>query len=101
MSAKLRLGPLPKLNTVKLTLTIPVTLKDDLDRYAALHGQSWGDPIDAVTLIPHMLQTFMSRDRGFRRAARSAALPKKIGEPSSRNDPPVPRVGLQGESGRS
>lgn len=101
MSVKLRLGPLPKVDTVKLTIAISANLKDDLDRYAALHGESWGDPIDAIALIPHMLQTFMSRDRGFRRAARSAALPRKIGEPSSRNDPPVPRVGLQDESSTS
>ncbi len=64
---KLQLGPLPKSETVKLTFACPASLKADLDRYAALHAQTYGEPVDAVTLIPHMLEAFMARDRGFRR----------------------------------
>jgi len=67
---KLRLGPLPKSESVKLTFACPVSLKADLDRYAALHAQTYGEPVDAVTLIPHMLEAFMARDRGFRRVER-------------------------------
>ena len=33
---KLRLGPLPKSETVKLTFACPASLKADLDPYAAL-----------------------------------------------------------------
>jgi len=40
-----------------------------LERYAAQHAQTYGEPIDATTLIPHMLEAFMARDRGFKRAA--------------------------------
>ena len=64
---KLRLGPLPKIENVKLTFACPASLKADLDRYAALHAQAYGEAIDAVTLIPHMLEAFMAGDRGFRR----------------------------------
>lgn len=64
---KLRLGPLPKTETVKLTFACPVNLKADLDRYAALHAQTYGEVVDAVTLIPHMLEAFMAGDRGFKR----------------------------------
>lgn len=39
----------------------------DLNRYAALHAQIYGETVDAVMLIPHMLETFMARDRGFKR----------------------------------
>jgi hypothetical protein len=53
-ASKLRLGPLPKA---------------DLDRYAALHTQTWGEPVDSATLAPHMLEAFMARDRGFRKAS--------------------------------
>ena len=67
-TSKLRLGPLPKTETVKLTITLTVTLKADLERYAALHAQTYGEPIDATTLIPHMLEAFMARDRGFRKS---------------------------------
>ena len=66
-TSKLRLGPLPKTETVKLTMTLTVTRKADLERYAALHAQSYGELIEAATLIPHMLEAFMVRDRGFRR----------------------------------
>lgn len=64
---KLRLGPLPKTESVKLTFACPAGLKADLDRYAALHGQTDGEVVDAATLIPHMLEAFMAGDRGFRR----------------------------------
>lgn len=63
---KLRLGPLPKTETIKLTFACPANLKESLDRYAALHAQTYGETVDAVTLIPHMLETFMAGDRGFR-----------------------------------
>ncbi|MBS0597330.1 MAG: DUF2274 domain-containing protein [Proteobacteria bacterium] len=71
-SKKLRLGPLPKTESVKLTFACPVSLKADLDRYAALHAQAYGEEVDAATLIPHMLEAFIGGDRGFHRKERSA-----------------------------
>jgi len=64
---KLRLGPLPKTENVKLTFACPASLKADLDRYAALHAQTYGETVDAATLIPHVLEAFMAADRGFRK----------------------------------
>jgi len=64
---KLRLGPLPKTETVKLTFACPASLKAELERYAAQHAQTYGEAVDAVTLIPHMLERFMASDRGFKR----------------------------------
>lgn len=64
---KLRLGPLPRQEMTKLTFACPVSLKADLDHYAALHAQTYGEAVDAVTLIPHMLEAFMAGDRGFRK----------------------------------
>ncbi|HDR9224192.1 TPA: DUF2274 domain-containing protein [Burkholderia vietnamiensis] len=69
----LRLGPLPKTESIKLTFACPARLKADLDRYAALHAQTYGEAVDAATLIPHMLEAFMARDRGFRRTSKSPA----------------------------
>ena len=74
-SRKLRLGPLPKTESVKLTFSCPVTLKADLDRYAAQHAQIYGEAVDAVTLVPHMLEAFMAGDRGFRKGGGSKAIP--------------------------
>lgn len=82
---KLRLGPLPKTETVKLTVSLPIDLKAMLDRYAELHARAWGEPVDATTLVPHMLETFMLRDRGFRSMASSTA--RRAGDSSER--PPV------------
>lgn len=65
---KLRLGPLPRTASTKLTFACPASLKADLDRYAALHAQTYGEAVDATVLIPHMLETFMAADRGFKRA---------------------------------
>ncbi len=54
---KLRLGPLPKIESIKLAFTCPTNLKADLDRYAALHTHVYGETVDAATLIPHMLES--------------------------------------------
>lgn len=67
---KLRLGPLPKTEVVKAAIALPVQLKDDLERYAALHSQLHGESIDVSTMIPHMLDSFIARDRAFQRAKR-------------------------------
>jgi hypothetical protein len=68
---KLRLGPLPKTESVKLTFACPVALKADLDRYAALHAQAYGEAVDSTTLIPHMLEAFMAGDRMFKRGGQT------------------------------
>ncbi len=79
---KLRLGPLPKTESIKLTFTCPTSLKADLDRYAALHAQTYGEAVDAATLIPHMLEAFMAGDRGFRRVDAKRKNPLASTKPS-------------------
>ena len=73
-ASKLRLGPLPRTETVKLTVTLSIELKTMLDRYADLHAQAWSEPVDVPTLVPHMLAAFMERDRGFAALKRSKAV---------------------------
>ena len=70
-TSKLRLGPLPKTATVKVTFACTNALKMELYRYAALHAKTFGEPIDTATLIPHMLEAFMERDRVFKRSSRA------------------------------
>ncbi|HEX7386978.1 MAG TPA: DUF2274 domain-containing protein [Castellaniella sp.] len=74
---KLRLGPLPKTESTKLTFACPASMKADLDHYAALHAQTYGEAVDAATLIPHMLEPFMAEDRGFRKRGADKAAPPK------------------------
>lgn len=70
--SKLRLGPLPRVEPVKITVAVPQRLKSDLDQYAAVHAELYGEAVDAATLIPHMLELFMAKDRGFQRVRRRA-----------------------------
>ena len=70
MSTKLRLGPIPSKEYVKLTITLSTQLKADLNRYAEVHAKTWGTAVDTAALIPHMLESFIARDRGFRKAGR-------------------------------
>ncbi|BCX51796.1 MULTISPECIES: DUF2274 domain-containing protein [Comamonas] len=79
MARKLRLGPLPSNSSVKLTFTCPASLKADLDRYATLHAQAYGEAVDAMVLIPHMLESFMTGDRGFRKGDKAKASTPKPG----------------------
>ena len=74
---KLRLGPLPSSSSVKMTIVCPATLKADLDRYAALHAQAYGEVVDAEKLIPHMLEAFMAGDRGFKKGTATRSTPSK------------------------
>ncbi|GEC17126.1 DUF2274 domain-containing protein [Nitrobacter winogradskyi] len=75
MTKKLSLGPVPKSEFVKLTLTVSTELRENLDLYAALHSELNGTPVDATTLAPLMLETFIARDKGFRAARTRRASP--------------------------
>ncbi len=69
---KLRLGPLPKAESVKLEVTLPAGLKQRLEQYAQLHSQVHGESVDASALIPHMLDAFIGRDREFLKLSRKS-----------------------------
>ena len=56
-----------------MSFTCPTSLKADLDRYAALHAQAYGEAVDAMALIPYMLDAFMAGDRGFRKGGRASS----------------------------
>jgi hypothetical protein len=68
---KLKIGPLPNPEKVKLLVQVSVELKESLDQYAQLHSKLGGRTVDAPTLIPYMLHSFIDRDRGFRSMRRS------------------------------
>lgn len=69
---KLRLGPLPKAEIIKLTVSLSADLKQRLERYAQLHSQVHGESVDAAALIPHMLDAFIARDREFLKLSRKS-----------------------------
>jgi hypothetical protein len=63
--ADLKLGRLPKQGTVRITIVLPETLKEELDAYAAEHSRLY-EPVETAALIPHMLEVFIRTDRGWR-----------------------------------
>ncbi|MEZ5703054.1 MAG: DUF2274 domain-containing protein [Burkholderiaceae bacterium] len=65
------MGPLPKTESVKLTFSCSATLKAELDHAGGCTGRPAGEAVDAATLILHMLEAFMARDRGFRRVCQT------------------------------
>lgn len=78
---RIRLGPLPKTDPVKLSIAVSVEIKDRLEQYAQLHAATWNEPVELATLIPHMLEQFMTRDKAFkahlrRNVARGAGRPR-------------------------
>lgn len=69
---ELKLGPLPKVTTVRLMIMLPEALKEELDQYAAEHSRLY-EPVETTALIPHMLEAFIRSDRGWRRRKTKAA----------------------------
>lgn len=69
--SKLRLGPLPRTELVKVTIAVTARLKTDLDAYAALHSETHGESVDSIAIIPHMLETFVAKDRSFQRVRKN------------------------------
>lgn len=70
MTRKLRLGPVPKAQQVKITITVTAELKELLDRYAEVHSQAMGEKNDVERLVPFILEDFIVKDRAFQLAAR-------------------------------
>lgn len=57
---KSRLGLLPRLGAHEAGLACPANLNTQLDQYTALYVQTYGEAVDAATLIPCMLEAFMA-----------------------------------------
>lgn len=70
---KLKLGPVPDTSVIRMTVSIPATLKTQLDLYAQAHRESFGAPVDAQKLVPLILAAFLAKDRAFQRVTRGKA----------------------------
>jgi hypothetical protein len=42
-------------------------LHDRLELYARVYSETYDEPVDLKRLLPHMLERFLSSDRGFQR----------------------------------
>ena len=66
----LKIGKLPDMTPTKLSINVTPDLKSDLDIYAQLYQQAYGDKQNVANLIPLMLEGFLASDSGFKKAKR-------------------------------
>jgi hypothetical protein len=61
---ELRIGPLPKHETARLSITLPKPLIDALELYALDYAELY-EKTDVPTLVPYMLEAFLRSDKAF------------------------------------
>ena len=67
----LRIGKLPDLTPVKMTVTVEPDIHRMLEDYAQLYAQSYGEEVSPAALVPSMLASFLASDNGFKRARKT------------------------------
>ena len=67
----LRIGKLPDLTPVKMTIYVDPEVHRMLQDYAQLYAQNYGEKVAPVALVPSMLANFLASDNGFKRARKS------------------------------
>ena len=77
----LKLAKLPDRTPTKLTVTVNAGLNQDLQSYAALYHETYGEVASVAELIPFMLDSFLKSDPAFAKA-RKEGLPKTDGDKS-------------------
>lgn len=50
----------------KVTLLLDADLARELDSYREAYAAAYGEQVEAETIIPHMLRSFMQADRSFK-----------------------------------
>jgi len=67
----LRIGRLPDLTPVKLTVSLEPEVHQMLEDYARIYGDSYGETVKPAELIPSMIAGFLATDNGFKRARKA------------------------------
>ena len=76
----LRIGQLPDRTPVKLTVSVDPDLASALADYAAIYAETYGAEEKPETLVPAMLDMFLSSDAGFKRARKALHAKASKGE---------------------
>jgi hypothetical protein len=76
----LRIGQLPDRTPVKLTVSVDPDLASALTDYAAIYAETYGAEEKPETLVPAMLDMFLSSDAGFKRARKALHASASKGE---------------------
>jgi hypothetical protein len=67
----LRIGKLPDLTPVKLSVTLDPDVHQMLEDYARIYGESYGEAVKPAELVPSMIAGFLATDNGFKRARKA------------------------------
>ena len=67
----LKIGPIPDLAPVKLTLSLEPATHAALTDYAALHAKAHGGETPVAEIAAIMIERFLAADAGFRRARKT------------------------------
>ena len=67
----LRIGKLPDLTPVKLTVSLDREVHQMLEDYARIYSESYGEAVKPSELIPSMIAGFLASDNGFKRARKA------------------------------
>ncbi|MGB6229079.1 MAG: DUF2274 domain-containing protein [Litorimonas sp.] len=73
----LRIGKLPDLTPVKMTIHVDPNTHRGLEDYARIYAQSYGETVEPSALVPTMLASFLASDAGFKRARKSLSDPQE------------------------
>jgi hypothetical protein len=67
----LRIGKLPDLTPVKMTVSLDREVHELLEDYARIYGESYGEAVKPADLVPFMVSGFLATDNGFKRARKA------------------------------
>ncbi|MBV9993564.1 MAG: DUF2274 domain-containing protein [Alphaproteobacteria bacterium] len=70
---ELKLAKLPDRKPVKLTITLQPETNSALQAYAAAYREAYGEEEEVAELIPYMIDSFLSADRGFAKVRRNGS----------------------------
>lgn len=65
---KLRIGKLPDLTPVKLSITLDPDTHACLEDYAVIYAESYGESVKPAELVPSIISGFLATDAGFKKA---------------------------------
>ncbi|PHS35884.1 MAG: transposase [Robiginitomaculum sp.] len=69
----LKLAKLTDTKPSKLSVSLPPDLLSDLEVYANIYEQTYGEKQPVSALVPSMLAGFLASDHGFKKAKRELA----------------------------
>lgn len=67
----LKIGKLPDTTPIRLSIAISPELQVELDDYAAVYADAYGETAKVADLIPSMLASFMASDSRFKKARKA------------------------------